>query len=454
MTTLDQLLARVVERKGFTVAGSDAGALLARKGTESLLVAWSLDGPVTQADAQMFLGAMAQIPATSGILVAPRGVDAGVKEAVAAKGVDVWAESRLVVEVGEALVRDALDPPHPAAALPPTPTAAPAQPAAPAKPAQRAFPSLVAQAASASQSSGSGAAYFMPNKPKPQPADMQAQIPQRGQALGYAWGGPASTSSPGIAQVRSGKPRIQTDQWGNVVQAAPAATPTTIVPDADVEITTTPRKRGAPAAQAASAAPAPVAAAPQEEAYEILSSKKPAAPAASPVAPAGPIQGCTTLKVKVGRDEAAAKASARTPPKLALVPHVAFAYDLHMERPGMPAPVEAQGALLLSSLSGEIRSVDRLEFEAADPAEARKDQVKLTAVDLYDKVKGHMAKTYGRTQNVEREVAGNTVMETLKLTPDPEEMGLDHKGIVYVPVWEMTGPTGPVKVDAYTGAVS
>ena len=37
------------------------------------------------------------------------------------------------------------------------------------------FPSLVAQAASASVVSNAGAAYFLPNKKKEQPADMQAQ---------------------------------------------------------------------------------------------------------------------------------------------------------------------------------------------------------------------------------------------------------------------------------------
>ena len=484
MPSIDQLLSRVVERKGYTVQGADQEALFARKGEESLLAAWKLDGPVSAADAQFFLTAMEQVRATSGLLVAAQGVDAAARELMgSSRAVDVWAESRLVMEVGEAYVKDALDVAahHPATAPAPAGARLPATPpsqnvpsganafqatrevAAGNKPSSK-FPSLIAQAAGASVVSNAGAAYYMPSKPKAAPpADMQAGIPQKsGGSLGYAWGGGGGsgrTSDPGIAQIRNGRnPRLKTDQWGNLVspeqaaaQAAAASPTPVMVPPDDVEITTSPRRGGAPARPAP--APAPRAPAPQEtEAYEIITTKKPAASApAKAAAPAS----SGVLKLNVTKEDAVAKAGAKpgSTVRLALVPHVAFEYDLNMQRPGMTEAITAKGALLLSSLTGELRAVEGLAYADAAPADARKEQEKLQAVDLYDKVKSYMSKTYSRTLNVEREVAGVTMTETMKLVPDPDECGLEHKGMVGVPVWEVVTTTGVTKVDAYAGAV-
>lgn len=486
MPSLDQLLSRVVERKGFTVQGADQEALFARKGEETLLAAWKLDGPLSASEAAMFVAAMEQVRATTGILVTPKGVEPAAKELAASnKAIEFWAESRLVLEVGEALVRDACDGPlhHPAAA--PAAAGYPATPASGQTPGPHSysganafqataevqatnrttskFPSLVAQAASASVVSNHGAAYFMPNKRKEQPADMQAQIGvQKGGSLGYAWGGAtggsgAGTSNPGIAQVRSGKPRLQTDQWGNVIkpgqQAAAPAQPM-MAPDAGVEIVSTPRRASAPAAPAPQVAPpvkAPVVH--DNEAYEIITTKKKPEHSAVQVPAASAPAGCTTLKLNVGKDEAVAKTGKSGAARLTLVPHVAFEYDLEMNRPGMVAPVTAKGAVLVSSLTGELRTIDSLAYADSEPADARKDAEKLHAVDVYDKVKGHLGKTYTKTIQVEREVAGNGIMENVKMTPDIDEMGLEHKGIVQLPVWEITGSTGVVKVDAFTGAV-
>lgn len=479
MHTLDQLLSRVVERRGFTVQGTDPEALFAKKGDETLLAAWKTDGPLTTADAQLFVSAMDQLHATTGILVAPKGFDQAAKDLVATKGGDVWAESRLVLEVGEAFVHDAISPPIPASApaaaigapgrYPTTPTgpsaSAPA-PSASAHPTSK-FPSLIGQAMTASSSaSNHGAAYFMPNKPKGEvPADMQATIQQsRGGSLGYAWGGAmGQASAPGVAQIRSGRhPSRKTDQWGNLLPpdqqpgAATAAAAPALVNEEDVEITTAPRKSAARAG-AATVAPAAASARPivpatdaEGEAYEILTTPKkgPAAPVAAQQAPA-----CNTLRLTLSKEQAMAQTNAKAGAivKLALVPHVAFEYDLHLERPGI-APVAAHGALLVSSLTGDLRNVDGgLAWADNEPRDARKDQEKLTAVDVYEKVKGHMLKTYSKTMNVEREVAGNTVMETVKIVPDPDEMGLQHRGTVYVPVWEITGGGVNAKVDAFTG---
>lgn len=437
MPGIDQLLSRVVERKGFHVQGADSEALLAKKGEDILLAAWKTDAPVTVDDARIFLTACEQVRAASAILVATKGVDQPAKDALAgAKGVEIWPESRLVIEVGDAFVKDALEGPAAApeqSALPPSQTQAPPPAQAPGP---RKFPSLVAQAATAATGgNGHGIAYYMPNKKKEQPADMQATIAQgRGGSLGYAWGGPggstaAGAAHAGIATTLPSKPRIQTDQWGNVI------------PKGATVSTASPTASAAPASRTINA---------EEEAYEIITTpKKKDKPTLKDASPPS----CTTLKLNVTKDEAIAKIGKGTVAKLALVPHVAFEYDVNMSRPGMTEPITGKGAILVNSLSGDLRQVEALAYEAAEPKDARKEQEKLTAVDLYDKVKGFMAKTFSRTMNVEKEVAGNTVMSTLKLTPDPEEMGLEHKGIVHVPVWEVTIATGVAKVDAFTGNV-
>ncbi|MEA3199117.1 MAG: hypothetical protein QOE90_545 [Thermoplasmata archaeon] len=441
MQTMDQLLARVAEHKGFTIQGADAEALFARKGDDTLLAAWKLDGPVSLPDAQLFLQACEQVHATHGILVAPKGVEPAAKDALAAaKGVEAWAESRLVLEVGEAMVHGAVVPgPSPSASPSPSlgPAAFPKEPSAfQATPAVQAtnkstakFPSLVAQAASASVVSNAGAAYFMPNKHKEQPIDMQGGIAQgKGGSLGYAWGGAVGgTSNAGIAQVRSGRhPSRHVDQWGNLIpegQEAPAAA--------------TPTRAATPVANA------------EEEAYEIITTPKKKAVAATEA----PTNGSGVLKINVTAQDALAKSGKQGTPKLALYPNIAFDYDVRVERPELPAPIVGKGSVLISSLTGDLRTVDALAWEPAAPAEARKEAEKLQAVDIYDKIKGHMAKTFGKTLQVEKEIAGNTVMANLKIVPEPDECGLQHRGMILCPVWEITTSTGVTKVDAFTGAV-
>lgn len=466
MHTLEELLSRVVERKGFAVQGADPEALFAKKGDEALLAAWKLDGPLSSAEATMFIAAMDQLQAKSGILVAPQGADQGARDAIGSRSVEIWAEARLVLEVGDAFVRDALD--HPAA----TPAAASAGAASgsryPSTPPSSVpgntptkFPSLVAQGA-ASVGTNHGVAYYMPNKKKEQPADMQATIGvQKGGSLGYAWGGVTgglSTANAGIAQVRSGRnPSKKVDQWGNLIPpgqaaAAPSAAPTQVALD-DVEIFVSPKK--ARAAQAAPAVAAPLIPMPKEDGgYEITSNAPKKAPVAA-AAPQGPPAGVSnTLKVSLTKEDALAKSNAKPGAivKLALVPHVAFTFDVHVEREGLATPMVGAGALLVSSLTGELRVLDHLDYSQAEPTDARKDQEKLQAVDLYEKVKTHMSSTFSKTVSMEKEIAGNTVMQNVKITPNPDEMGLEHRGIVYLPVWEITGGGVNCKIDAFTGA--
>lgn len=188
------------------------------------------------------------------------------------------------------------------------------------------------------------------------------------------------------------------------------------------------------------------------EAYEIITTPKAKKKEGPSVKDASP-PACSTLKMTITREEALAKVGKGTTARLSLIPQVAFEYDVNMMRDGMSEPISGKGAILINSLSGDLRQVDGLAYEAAEPKDAKKEQEKLTAVDVYDKIKGFMAKQFSRTLNVEKEVAGNTVMSTLKLTPEPEEMGLEHRGIVHLPVWEVVTSTGTTKVDAFTGQV-
>ena len=503
MLTLAQLMSRVAERKGYAVQGADEGALLARKGDEKLLVAWSLDNSVTTADASLFLAAIEQIAAQKGILVAPKGIDEAAKDLLASrKTIEVWAESRLVVEVGEALVKHALE--NPDVSPPPAnaPAAGPsAPPATVAAAAQRSgnqrTTSLIGRAvASSGKAHDPGTVMFMPSKPTRQLATgASVAIQQKGQSLGYVWGGVGGTSSPGVAQVRNGR---RPQPAGTPVPTAAPAPSSALAAADDVELITTPRRRAPPAQAPAAPAPmmvpedtdselittprrpAPVQSAPmatvaqvaqaappvtslsaslatadadEEEEYEIISTPRKAKPAASETTTtAAAPEGSTWLRVRHAREHAFSKASVKggASINLALVPHVAFEYDVHMEREGMVAPVVGKGVILVSSMTGELRTVDTLEF-GEEPAGARKDPVKLQAVDVYDKVKAHISKTFTKSVNTERELAGNTVMETVKLTPDLSEMGLNHRGIVHVPVWETVTAEGPVRIDAYTG---
>ena len=475
MHTLDQLLSRVVERRGFAVQGADAEALFAKKGEESLLTAWKTDGPVSAADAAMFLAAYEQVHASTGILVATQGVDASAKDALAAaKGVEVWAESRLIHEVGEAPVADATEIAHAPAAAP-QPSALSPPPSAPARLPQTPsafqatqsvqdtnrptskFPSLVAQAASASVVSNAGAAYYMPNKKKEQPADMQATIGvQKGGSLGYAWGGSAQggASNAGIAQIRNGRhPSRQVDQWGNLVQPGQQPSHELIPPCQSLATAGAAGPAMMPSQQQhARGAPATPVQNADSDAYEIITTPKKGAGVA---AASGPAPATNTLKLNITREEAMAKVGAKAGAivKLALVPHVAFEYDVNLERPDLPQPVTGKGAILVSSLTGELRNVEKLDWSATEITDAsRKDQEKLQAVDVYEKVKNQLLKTYSRSIQVEKEIAGNTVMGTVKIVPDPEEMGMQHRGMVYVPVWEITGGGANAKVDAFSGA--
>lgn len=505
MPTLDQLVSRVVERKGYAVQGADEGALLARKDDERLLVAWSPKASVSIADASMYLAAMEQIGATSGVLIAPLGIDQNARDLLAAKEtVEVWPESRLVIEAGEAVVKDAIE----SFKAGPQPAAGPAAPRATAAAAAATYlprtptptASLIGRAiASTGRPHDPGTVMFMPSKPTRQVAGgSQAAIPQKNGALGYAWGGMGGTTSNGIAMVRNGRRRteeapaisatpipdastglaaiaenddvelITTPRKPRRAPEAPAAPAKPIIEadEMDIEIMTTPRNRGrrmnGAAATAAvatpvaePAAPEPVAApaAPAPTSLSATFAPSLEAAVAATSAPAAETGATNALRIRVPREDAFARAgvSGGASVKLALVPHIAFNYDLHMERPGMVAPVTAKGTILVSSVTGELRVADALERAASEPADARKDAERLHAVDVYDRVKAHMTKTYTKMVNTERELAGNTVMETVKLTPDQNEMGLDHKGVVYVPVWETSGAEGPVRVCGYTG---
>ncbi len=463
MPTMDQLLARVVERKGFLVQGADAEGLLARRGEESLLVAWKINGPITAADAQLFTTAMEQVHASSGILVAPKGCEQAVKDhAASMKTLEIWAESRLVVEVGDAFVKDALGVPGiDAPASTPMPMAAAPAPAPRVNTAIGAGQSLVARAATASSGDTRGAAMYMPNKPR--------TVTPEPRMLNYAWGGAPSGTvvDPGVAQIRNGRrPTPQAAAAATPVhqdvdlvstprqRAASAPTPMIVPENDDVELVSTPRQ-----SRAAAPAPAPKASsmhlpalADDEEEYEIITTPK--KNAASPKTADAAPQESDSLRASLSREEAgqraADKVGAVKSARLSLVPHVTFEYNVRVERKELDTPLTGKGAFIVSSVTGELRTVPKLDV-GESPADARRESPKLQAVDVYDKVKSSLTKLYSRDLRVQREVGGVDVSENIRISPSLDELGLSARGILYVPIWEITGTTGSVRVDAHSG---
>src|SRR5439155_9485830 len=116
-----------------------------------------------------------------------------------------------------------------------------------------------------------------------------------------------------------------------------------------------------PASIVSSPALAPAQA--QDDAYEIITTPK---KGAKVTAVTGPAPATNTLKLNVSKEDAIAKVGAKAGAivKLALVPHVAFEYDVHLERPDLPQPVTGKGAILISSLTGEARNVEKLDWSA------------------------------------------------------------------------------------------
>jgi hypothetical protein len=158
----------------------------------------------------------------------------------------------------------------------------------------------------------------------------------------------------------------------------------------------------------------------------------------------------STLRMHVSREEAAAKAAnlgRLQQAHLTLVPHVTFEYECHLEHELLPQPLNAKGAVLVNAVSGNLRELPALEL-ADPPADADRLQARFSAVDVYEKVKGHILKEVTREVKVEREVGGSTVMGTERIAPSMDELGLNHRGIVQVPVWHLVGEHGSADVDA------
>lgn len=445
MPTVESLLTELFESRGYTVqrdqtlegaSGQHYGVpVLAKASRDTVLVWTSLDGSFTTENAEQLAAAVHDTGADLGVVVALAGADPAAVSAAAHGRVEVWSRGRTALELGEHLLHMTEDA-HPtlvrAAPAPsaPTPqalaaTVATAQgqpaprPTAPVAAAQpRKFASLIEKAASVSQTGTHGDAVFYPSKPRT-PTPAAAPGP-----LGYAWGGAPpqarGAANPNATFLPSHATR-KVDQWGNAVPDGALVAPT-------------------PAAAAA----APVAPAPR------------AAPPPPPVPEVHRPEEGQALQLRLDANKAAeVAASAVGQPrsaKLVLDPAIAFTWAWSgWIQEGKP-PLVTKGVLLVDQQTGKMREITDPDWQAAPAGERHEGRI--TAVDVYDQVKGRLAKVTTRQVKVEREVGGEQVFENKRVGPkSPDEMGLEHHGVVFCPTWVVSGDRGEVRVDAFTGEV-
>lgn len=411
MLHVRDLLAQVFVAKGFHVEEGPMGGLLARAPGETLLVEWKGDGPATSADVRALAGVLGPCGAHRAVLVAAAGAPPGVVHEATHLKIETWSLSRAALEVGLAALDAAqeghVDPapaevPH---AAPSTPTMVPTtQPSAATSPIhhKHTTPKTLIATAMSVASSPTGA-VFLPSKPR--------EVKQESRSLPSAW------------DVASGSARMPA-----TLEIRPTGTKAKTVvahdnPDA-----------------------------------EIVGGSKVKKPASAPGVKAVPLlPDGATLRAKLGGQDAAAHATGLgriQSGKLTLVPHIAFDFDCRVEHEALPQPIEAKGTLLINTITGAMRELPALDLGEA-PKDAEKLAQRLQALDVYDRVKGHLFKLTTREVKIEKEVGGSTVMGTEKIGPgSPDELGLQHRGIVLVPIWHLVGEHGSMDIDAVTGEVA
>lgn len=431
MLHVRDLLAQVFVAKGFHVEEGPMGGLLAKSPGETLLVEWKADAPASSGDVRALSAALAPCGAHRAVLVAAAGAPAGVVHEATHLKIETWSLARAALEVGFAALEAAqnapVDPapaevpraPAPSLALPspapspppsPYPSISPSASVAVSPIVPNGKPKTLTAQAAALANSPTGA-VFLPSKPR--------EIKQDSKPLPSAW------------DVASGSARIVSSGID------PTASSSAVI------------LKSKPAAASAHAAPPP---AHGHDAEIVGGSKVKTAPAKA----VAQLPENATLRTHFGAREAAAKATSLgrlQAAKLTLVPHIAFDFDCHIEHEALPAPIDAKGTLLIHTGTGTMRELPSLDL-AEPPKDAEKLGARLTALDVYDRVKGHLLKQTTREVKIEKEVGGSTVMGTEKVGPQsPDELGLAHRGIVNVPVWHFVGEHGSLDVDAVTGEV-
>lgn len=464
MPTVESLLTELFASRGYQVlpnqtlegvSGTHYAVPIVAKASRDTVLVWTvLDASFKTSDAEQLTAAVHDTGSDLGVVVALAGAEPHAVAAAAHGRVEVWSRGRTALELGEHLL-SLTDDAHPtlvrAAAPAEAPSAPqgiaaaattagvrapPVQPVAASRP--REFGSLIQKAAAASTSNAHGDAVFMPTAPR-----VRTEVPAAAPGpLGYAWGGgPSARHAPTTpaggnpnATFLPSKPTRQVDQWGNDVGSTAEAAHSYLTKPGEAP-TPAPR-RAVPAAPAA----APAA---------------PHAPQAPPPAPElhRPEAGqALQLKVDANRAAAVAATNVGTPQsaRLVLDPAIAFTWAwAGWIQDGKP-PLVTKGVLLVDAQSGKMREISDPDWQTAP--EGERHEGRITAVDVYDQVKGRLAKLTTREVKVEREVGGESIFETKRLGPrSPDEMGLEHHGVVYCPTWVVSGDRGEARVDAFTG---
>ncbi|MHB8586980.1 MAG: hypothetical protein ACYDDF_14215 [Thermoplasmatota archaeon] len=419
------LLAQVFASKGYAVEEGAYGGLVARSGTDVVLIEWKAHGAVTTEEIDALASVMPRVNATRAILVAGDGAPPAIIEQGAKAGIETWPMARAAVEVGMAALESARTE-EPAAAVP-LPTVAP--PTAPTRPASSSAALDPRSAPGASMLNEDSARIIHAKPPK--------SLIQEAMS--------ASANPSGVVYLPS-KPR------------APAAEAPRVLPSAwDIasgsaslgveEIKTTHKHAAAHAAHhGAGAATATVIEAKEDSGAEIVGGSKVKSTVVTAKFPDG-----ATMRLRT----AAADAAQRAPTlgriqtaQLQLIPHITFDYDCRLENEYLPEPIVAKGAVLVNALSGTLVDVPAVELGEA-LKEGAPQQPRLAALDVYDKVKSHLMKQVSREVKIEREVGGSTVMGTEKIAPSIDELGLNHRGMVLVPVWHLVGEHGTADIEGY-----
>lgn len=461
MPQFQELLAQVFERRGYTVAfgatmtGQSGTSyqvpLLAKSGANALAVLWKTDQPLSATEATSFAGALTDLGLAGGVLVAWAGAEPAAT-GVAVGKVEVWNQARTAAEVGDAILAQTLAPAKPTGPVPMTGAAAsapvstvpvtvvttPAAAPTPAAPIAAAavgpkHPSFLSRAASAAASAGD--AVLVSGRRK-----TEAPSPSDGRPLGYAWtsGGVSSglvPASKGAIEVPNRARRSE------VASNGPAAIPG-ITGDANAPATRAP---SAPSAPRITPPHGPMDLSPRPTGLPPL-------PATVP-APTG-TQVLTTVVAKDAALGMAATAVGNVrAAKFALVPHVAFDYDCHVESEYFEKPMTGKGTVLVNAITGTVHNVAPMSLVETVPEAAEVLPAKFTAVDVYDKVKAVLTKVFVKEVSIAKEIDGNEISDTKRISASLDDLNLNHRGIVMVPTWVCQGEKGTAQVDAANALV-
>lgn len=135
--------------------------------------------------------------------------------------------------------------------------------------------------------------------------------------------------------------------------------------------------------------------------------------------------------------------------RLEVVPHYLFKYEVMNDD-----ETKDEGKLYLNAVSGESNYWKR-QFNVV--SEVKRSHVKLepNISEQHNEEKALQALKERYTESKEKrwEENGATIVEKTREGPDEEDIELEYKGIIYVPMWAVEGTDGIVVINAARGKV-